>query len=211
VLARSWPEVVVMEGEQRLHDEAPVGPESNERVGRAEPRIYVASLSDYNAGILHGEWLDANQEPDELEAAVDDMLARSTTHGAEEFAVHDYEGFGAYTVGEYESLDWLSRIARGIAEHGAAFAAWAQECGRDDERLARFEDAFLGEWQNVAAYTDELLSDLGYAEVLEQAVPEWLQPYVSLDIEGLARDMELSGDLHTFEHEGGVWVFDGRT
>ena len=25
------------------------------------PRIYVASLSDYNAGRLHGEWIDADQ------------------------------------------------------------------------------------------------------------------------------------------------------
>ena len=39
-----------------------------------QPRIYVASLSDYNAGILHGVWLDAAQEPDELQAHIDLML-----------------------------------------------------------------------------------------------------------------------------------------
>jgi hypothetical protein len=27
------------------------------------PRIYVASLADYNAGRLHGSWLDAARNP----------------------------------------------------------------------------------------------------------------------------------------------------
>jgi antirestriction protein len=199
-----------MEGEQRLPDAAPISSEDHEHVPRSEPRIYVASLSDYNAGMLHGEWVDANQEPDELQAAIDDMLTRSPTPAAEEFAVHDYEGFGAYAVGEYDSLDWLSRIARGVAEHGLAFAAWAQEFGRDDEQLARFDDAFLGDWESLTAYADELLTDLGFDEAVKHAVPEWLQPYVSLDIEGFARDLELSGDLHAVEHDGGVWLFEER-
>ena len=30
------------------------------------PRIYVASLSDYNAGHLHGRWIDADQDPDAI-------------------------------------------------------------------------------------------------------------------------------------------------
>ena len=30
------------------------------------PRIYVASLSDYNAGRLHGVWIDAAEELDEI-------------------------------------------------------------------------------------------------------------------------------------------------
>lgn len=40
-------------------------------------RIYVASLADYNAGRLHGEWIDAHQTADELHSAVTAMLAAS--------------------------------------------------------------------------------------------------------------------------------------
>lgn len=40
-------------------------------------RIYVASLSDYNAGILHGTWIDFDQltDLDDLRAAIAAMLA----------------------------------------------------------------------------------------------------------------------------------------
>lgn len=185
--------------------------EQHEQVLRNRPRIYVASLTDYNAGILHGDWLTADQDPDDLQTAIDEMLARSPTSGAEEFAVHDFEGFGTYGVAEYDSLDWLSRIARGIGEHGLAFAAWAQQCDNDEDQLARFEDAYLGEWESLTTYVEEMLDDLGYGEMLERAVPEWLQAYVSVDVEGFARDLELSGDVHAVQHDAGVWVFDERS
>ena len=44
-------------------------------------RIYVASLSDYNAGILHGTWIDFDQltDLDDLRAAIATMLATSPT------------------------------------------------------------------------------------------------------------------------------------
>ena len=32
-----------------------------------EPRIYVASLSDYNAGRLHGTWIHADDDPDDID------------------------------------------------------------------------------------------------------------------------------------------------
>lgn len=47
------------------------------------PRIYVASLGDYNAGTLHGLWLQADQDPDDLHEQITEMLAASpTTHMA---------------------------------------------------------------------------------------------------------------------------------
>lgn len=82
------------------------------------PRIYVASLSDYNAGRLHGAWIDADQEAEELHGAVAKMLAASREPGAEEWAIHDYQDFGPVELSEYESLDTIARLARGIAWPG---------------------------------------------------------------------------------------------
>ena len=87
---------------------------------RSTPRIYVASLSDYNAGRLHGAWIDAAVEPDVLTESINDMLRTSPEPGAEEWAIHDYEGFGPLRLGEYESLTTVSTIAQGIAENGPA-------------------------------------------------------------------------------------------
>ena len=173
------------------------------------PRIYVASLSDYNAGILHGDWIDADQELEELSEAVHAMLERSPTAGAEEFAIHDFEGFGHYRPGEYDSLDWINRVARGIVEHGPAFGAWADRSNHDEDDLVRFEDAYLGEWSSLEKYAEELLDDLGYLAAVDEAVPEMLQPYVRIDIGAFAHDLELSGDLTVVEQSHGVWLFEG--
>src|SRR5436189_4774564 len=72
------------------------GPAERARV--ETPRIYAATLSDYNAGRLHGAWIDADQDPEELQAEIDAMLAKSAEPVAEEWAIHDYEGFGLFKV-----------------------------------------------------------------------------------------------------------------
>jgi len=41
------------------------------------PRIYVASLADYNAGRLHGCWIDADQSADAIRDEIAQMLAES--------------------------------------------------------------------------------------------------------------------------------------
>jgi antirestriction protein len=180
-----------------------------ERVPSPQPRIYVASLSDYNDGRLHGAWLDADAEPEELTDAVRAMLARSPMPGAEEWAIHDYEGFGPLQLGEYEDLATISRIAQGIAVHGPAYAHWASICGTSDrDELARFDDAYLGTWPSIEAYAEELLDDLGIEDAIERAVPGHLQSYVKVDIEGFARDLEYSGDVTSCEGDDGVYLFD---
>ena len=188
----------------------PTGNDNEEREALREdrPRIYVASLSDYNAGVLHGEWIDADQEPEELHDAVQAMLARSPTAGAEEFAIHDYENFGHYAVEEYVPLVRISRVARGITEHGLAFSAWAAHV-EDYDEFDRFEDAYRGSWASVEEYASELLSDLGYEDAVANVLPEMLQPYVKVDVEGFARDLELSGDITAVRHADGVWIFEG--
>ena len=40
---------------------------------------------------------------------------------AEEWAIHDHEGFGSLQIGEYTGIERISRLAKGIEEHGTAF------------------------------------------------------------------------------------------
>ena len=191
-------------------------PPAEREPGIDPPRIYVASLSDYNNGILHGNWLDAAQEPNELQADITEMLATSPTQQrygdvAEEWAIHDHEGFGSLQIGEYTGIERISRLAKGIEQHGLAFAAWAAYVGEtSDELLDQFEDRYQGEWPNVWAYADNLLDELDAHRYLDE-VPEWLQTYVSIDVAGFARDLELSGDIITEEAESGsVWIWSGH-
>jgi antirestriction protein len=59
-----------------------------------ELRIYVACLAAYNNGHLHGQWIDATQDSDSLHEEVRKILAASPIKNAEEWAIHDNEGFG---------------------------------------------------------------------------------------------------------------------
>ena len=58
-----------------------------------EIRIYVADLAAYNNGKLHGVWIDATQNLEDIQDQINAMLAESPEGFAEEYAIHDYEGF----------------------------------------------------------------------------------------------------------------------
>ena len=64
----------------------------------SEIRIYVADLAAYNSGVLHGVWIDATQEVDEIQAQINKLFKTSPVEYAEEFAIHDYEGFGSLSI-----------------------------------------------------------------------------------------------------------------
>ena len=169
------------------------------------PKIYAASLSDYNAGVLHGAWIRADQDEDEIEEAITAMLERSSQPGAEEWAIHDYEGFSGIELSEYEQTDTIARIGAGLAEHGPAFAHWADCVGTGDQDLLdQFHQHYLGHWDSMEDYAEQLLDDLGIDT--EGLGPEMLRPYIRLDIEAFARD--LACELHVGQDGDGVHVFD---
>lgn len=176
--------------------------------GPVGPRIYVASLADYNDGRLHGRWIDAARETEELEADVQAMLGSSRLPLAEEWAIHDFEGFGDFRLHEYESLGTVARLARGIAEHGAVFASWASLVGTDEYELGRFEECYLGEFRSMEDFARGLAEDLGWEKQLDR-VSDGFRAYVSIDYELLGRDLEI--ELSTTESgSGGIHVFDPR-
>ncbi|MGA8726017.1 MAG: antirestriction protein ArdA [Acidimicrobiales bacterium] len=176
-------------------------PEEGNRI--PTPNIYVASLSDYNDGRLHGSWIDASQSADELHAAVQGMLDHSPIGGAEEYAIHDYEGFGPWRPSEYESIEAVAAVANGIAEFGPAFAHYVALRGTEEDTLSDFEDHYLGHYESAEAYAEELLEDLG----ISIQVPSGFEPYVQLDVAAYARDLELGGDIELSEGDGGVYIF----
>lgn len=174
---------------------------------RPSPRIYVASLADYNAGELLGVWIDANQESEALHAEIEAMLARSDEDVAEEWAIHDYEGFGPFQVHEYEPMDVVSAVARGIAEHGTAFAAYVSWAGTGEEALRAFDDCYLGSWPNLEVYARELAEDFGWEAKLRE-LPEDMRQYVSIDYDGVARLADAMMNIVEYNHA--IYVFSER-
>ena len=102
------------------------------------PRIYVACLAAYNNGYLHGRWIDATT-PDEIMDEVQAMLAASPVPHAEEWAIHDYEGFEGASLSEYSSFETVCALADFIAEHGELGAKVYAHFGDDlDEAMGAF-------------------------------------------------------------------------
>jgi len=191
--------------EERQREQEPA---RREQERRNSPKVWIASLSDYNAGHLHGAWVEADQEPDDIWAGVNEVLRTSRIAQAEEWAVFDYEGFGALKLSEYESVERISRLGRGIAEHGEPFAAFAAFLGdSEDDLLQRFEDSYLGHWESLRAYAEDYMQNCGIDDLLDEHVPESLRPYVTVDAEALARDMEFEGALLSVEDREGGGVF----
>lgn len=182
------------------------------------PRIYVADLAAYNAGYLHGRWIDARQDADVIEADVRAMLAEipdDVTLRAgylphdwptirEEWAIHYYEGFGEIKLSEYESLENVSALAQLLEEHGSAFAAWwANDSSYDlDDAEYAFTEQYQGEWDSLEDYAREWLKDTGaFSEMTELA-----ERYFNLEV--YARDLQYSGDVWTADAGGGaIYVF----
>jgi antirestriction protein len=172
------------------------------------PRVYVACLASYNAGRLHGRWIDATQGADHIHEQVADMLAKSPEPGAEEWAIHDHEGLGQ--IGEWESFDRVAEIGEAVAEAGddaPALLAWlAVEPGRDP---GEFADRYRGTWDTLADYVAEYWEQAGHdADAEKAAGGSWWHPARYVDWERMARDLELSGDVETVRSPEGLYVFD---
>lgn len=153
------------------------------------PRIYVACLAAYNSGYLHGAWVNAAQEPWSIYDEVKAMLAASPVAGAEEWAIHDYEGFGEVRIEEYTGFDRVSALATFIAEHGEVGAALLDHYSGDvSEAQEAIADRYMGQHSSLADYVQEVTEE-------STAVPQALRFYV--DWPAMARDAEMNGDVFT--------------
>jgi len=163
------------------------------------PRIYVACLASYNAGILHGEWIDVT-DADEIREAIQEMLKRSPCPGAEEWAIHDYEGFGSIQLSEWEDVDQIAELGQLIAEHGEAYATYVDHIGVDFATEESFQDAYCGEWDSELAFAEELFDELYIC-----GIPKDLRCYI--DYGAFARDLFIN-DYYSIEGSSGeIYVF----
>ncbi|MFD8088998.1 antirestriction protein ArdA [Streptomyces malaysiensis] len=174
------------------------------------PSIYVASLTDYNDGELHGTWVDADQDADSIMEDVQAMLATSPTarrYGtvAEEWAIHDYEDFGGVEVSEWATFEWVAELAELLKSRPAALVAYflgeGYALGEIGEEIdARFmgEQEASSEVKAVADYHRELLED-------REDIPEDLRSHLNAIATSMAEDDLHGGGVQTINLRGPNW------
>jgi antirestriction protein len=154
-------------------------------------RIYVACLAAYNSGHLHGRWIDAGQGEAHIWEQTRVMLAASPEPDAEEWAIHDYEGFEGAPISEYSSFETIAEYADFISERGALGGKLLVHYGGDLEDAKTALEEYCGEFESLENYARELTEDTG------GEIPEHLARYI--DYAAMGRDMEMGGDVFTIE------------
>ncbi len=158
---------------------------------KLEPRIYVACLAAYNNGWLHGAWIDVEDDADAVRDAINAMLKASPVAGAEEYAIHDYEGFGGVEIAEYAGVDKVVAIGGFLRERGVLGALVLEHfCGDLDAAASARDEDYRGVFESLAAC---------YQDMTEETltIPEALRLYI--DWEAMGRDARLNGEVFTME------------
>jgi len=128
-----------------------------------EGRLYVASLSHYNAGHLTGEWITVRPEDTgrDVMAKVQGVLERAAEEGpdvtgpVEEYAIHDFQGFPRSLYSEYmgtESFEAVASYVRAKEQHGTAFEAFTELFGYDtpaEDWGRQFQNQYIGSSESV--------------------------------------------------------------
>jgi len=158
------------------------------------PAIWVADLAAYNAGHSHGKWIRLHPAMtlEELQAKVAVILDEGTQKFGEEtcsleheeFAIHDFEGFGPIRLGEYDSLEQILGHVERMGEDPGRYFAYVDACGSDYADQYRPEDVF-GPYDSEDDYAwQDLENHCGdWQEWLEARLPEPYRWAVKFDPE----------------------------
>lgn len=166
-------------------------------------RIYAACLASYNAGILHGQWIDVDGGVDAIKEEIDEMLKASPVPGAEEYAIHDYEGFPDAAVtafGEWPDFEEVFAVAESLTDSGEVFEAALEYLGNIKDALNCIERGdYIACGDSEEDVVREYLHDTG----LLDSIPEELRRY--FDYKHYARD--LRGEWFFQRVNGTVYAF----
>jgi len=168
----------------------------------SDPRLYFACLAAYNAGHLHGEWVDfyPGITPEEIQEAIDAMLKASPVPDAEEWDIHDAEGFAGLDSGSFELLCQVSEL---IHEHQeGAVKGFIGHVGSSNlvAEIDNFSDIYIGRFKSEEDFCEE---HLGIAEAAEQIqVFDWATLDQYIDWERIAKDAFINSYFsHKEAHE----------
>lgn len=158
--------------------------------------IYLTNLGKYNEGYLIGEWVELPID----EADLTEVLKRiGIDEHYEETFITDYEtDIDGLKVSEYDSIDYLNRIAA-LAEDDPEKVAGLMYFGYNDpEEIADHISDICYCCTPEGSETEDYALGYYFAHELECIkIPEELENYFDYDAYG--RDISLSGRFYTAE------------
>jgi len=193
-------------------------------------KIYIACLASYNNGTMHGKWIDATSDVDEMQDEVIALLRSSkypnvmvecpacggvyrvgecsTCKGtgevpsAEEFAIHSFDGVP--NLGEYCGLRAVADYVEFVEAHDS-FEADEIEAVLDDccGDLVLAQERLEDGYCGTFARFQDFADEYAEGYILPDVENEMARKY--FDYESFAHDLQT--DMHTIDTPGGVMVF----
>lgn len=143
-----------------------------------EAKIYVGTYKKYNEGSLYGKYLDLTEFANKEEF----YLACQALHSDEqdaEFMFQDWEGVISDMPEKWRGESYISetvfKFLQGFADEEdktEPFLEWLKYSGYSgdfDYLKQKFEEAYIGEFENEKAFAEHLAEELGYYTALEKA------------------------------------------
>lgn len=103
--------------------------------------------------------------------------------------IHSHANYADYSRNHDNDSNTRSELARGLAEHGAAFETYVTYI--NDPTVENFEESYRGTFDSDEAFAEQLADDLD----LFGNVPETLAQY--FDYAAFGRDLIWGGDYWT--------------
>ena len=135
---------------------------------------------------LCGVWIDATQSVEAIHSQITAMLGASQIEEAEDYAIHDYEGFEGVSIAEYQGIESVVEIATFVQEHGVLGGKLIAYFGDLGEAGEAISDRYAGLYLSLEDFARELTEET-------TDIPENIAFYV--DYERMARDLEISDVL----------------
>lgn len=153
------------------------------------PKVYIVNLNSYNNARTRGRWYDL---PVNIRQVQRDL---KLNEDGEEYAIHDYENFYGYKVGEYSSLQELNEYAEQLQElsdldHLEEFL----EVYDIDDVINNKDDLEFVQASDEEDLAQEIVEQMGGVEALSQ---DTLQRY--FNYASFGRDLAI-GDYASTTH-----------
>ncbi len=166
-------------------------------------QIYIRCLAAYNSGILHGAWIVASANIEELQEQIDAMLKRSPMPNAEEWAAHDYDQFP--NMGEHPDLedicDYVKLVDSTDLSQDCLDAVIENVHGNLNQAREDLERV-IGVYHDFREYAEECADDMIACAESGTGISEFLAQY--FDYDAYARDLQ--HDCTVLDVSGGVLV-----
>lgn len=173
----------------------------------AQCRAYIADLAAYNNGHLWGRWLDLDGlDAEDIKAEIGRIIESSPEPGAEEYAVHDWDGVPSH-FGEWPDWERVADYVAVVVElddmEREAFDAWLDNSSSGTApSLDAFREEYAGTYEDGEEYAGQLAED---TEAVNWRALRW--PLTCIDWGAAFRELEIGGDIWSHRGSHGLHVF----